>query len=92
MIFLNQLAGIKIISMHQDIYIGASYYTEASLHKSGPRFQYIYTHHQGSEKPQKFPQRNQFLDVFCSLPLCYKHAQNLQAQQPPYIDHQKKTE
>jgi len=79
-------------SRHQDIDIGASYYTVASLHMSCPRFQYTYTHHQDSDKPQKFPQRNQSLAVFCSLPLCYTRAQNLQAQQPPYIDHLKKTE
>jgi len=49
-------------------------------------FQYTY-----SDKPHKFPQRNQSLVVFSSLPLCYESAQNFQAQQPPCIDHLKKT-
>lgn len=72
--------------------MSASYYTVVSLHKSCPKFQYTYTHHQGSETPQKSPQRNLSLHVSCNLPLYYKHAQNLQAQQQPCIGHPKRTE
>jgi len=58
-------------------------WTAASLHKSYPTLQCKGSHHQGSKKHQKFPQKSRFLAFFHSLTRCCRHGQNLQAQPPP---------